>query len=633
MPVKTLQWHVLFLIASLAWACGPSDEAAGTKGAYEGTGNPTQPDVLAECVQDADCGTGEGCLASSGLCVALAPSSQTFSLLVDPGSGTGLLPDQYVGVPIGQGDPIEIILSQPVRIVGIVAHGMAQEMPAGSPDGSRNAPEGATPVAGRLIATAAGRIPGTVFRSEAVVSSGAFDQTWDLAELSGGSPINYVLSLLPGVSYEVAFVPDADPTGDSIPPYYYTARHSASGRLDVVLPDRDAYVKVTGVVLRTDTGSQTPAPIAGAIVSARIGEDDVGTTAVSDDEGVFSVRLSPGQGAVLLKVQPGTGSVLFPVREFLWMDGILSFADSAATMLDVGPIPATREVDVQVIGPDGDAVGSAQVLAVGVAGDGEAYGSAMTGTNGTARLSLLEGMYSLSILPPAGSPGAAYQTSLDLTPENGAGDRFVVNLGRRILVRGQVVRDATRAPLAGVVVSFMTTEVQSLAGSGLDGQGIVFGAVSDKDGQFEARVDAGDYAVTATPPVSTRLARFSQPSLRIEGADKMITLPVPDGGLVKGRVSVQAGSVVEPVPGAQVQVFFDVVEAKVSDVWSVQQGNNWASTIQLAADAISDSSGGFGAVVPILDPIAPGDDPKNGTGGVVGGDADASFGMAPAEMN
>ena len=93
------------------------------------------------------------------------------------------------------------------------------------------------PITGRLVATAPGRIPGTQFRSEARVAAAAVGHAFDLA-------------LLPGVAYQVAFLPD-DPVGgaDPLPPFYFALQADESGRRDVVLPALSEYLRVAGIVL------------------------------------------------------------------------------------------------------------------------------------------------------------------------------------------------------------------------------------------------------------------------------------------------------------------------------------------------------------------------------------------------
>ncbi len=471
---------------------------------------------------------------------------------------------------------MDLTLTRPVEVRGVVAF---------APDTSLDDSPQET-VGGLLIATAPGVVPGTQLRSEAVVQ----------ARQKVGEEWTFVLRVLPGVSYTVTFVPADDPARGplaQLPTHVFTAQFAQSQTgFQVLLFSKKEYLdaSVQGVVFLDEAGTQ---PVRSARVSSAA-SGMKGTTAVTDDKGVFRVIAPPGTGPLTLRIEPGKDAPLFPIREFLYEGGVSELTSLAVPRFVVGPVPATREILVQVFSVVGQTltpVPQALVEADGRAGDGLASGYSVTGSDGVARLVLLEGVYALSVVPPEGSPYAARVSALDLVANPDA-TVFHVPLSERATVKGTVVREDNGRPVPGAVVTLQSERLQAFEGSPIAPREVTAGAQTDADGAFEVAVDPGVYAVTVIPPASSGLARFGQPGVDLTGGDATMTVRLRAGSLVRGQV-VAAGS--GSVPGAKVELFLPVSRGDAEPTFA---GASFASSLQTVGSAVTDAAGRFSVVVP-----------------------------------
>lgn len=585
----------------------PKDQDAVSPG--NGT---TPPSQAAGCAGDRDCASGEGCAA--GLCLPLALEGRSYSVIVTPPAGSGLIQDQFAGVAVQAGGTMDLTVTDPVEVRGIVAFTPDALTPTLDSNQELQVLE---PLGGLLVATAPGLIPGTRFRSEASVQ----------ARQKVGEDWTFALRLLPGIPYEVTFIPSDDPAREALvqlPTYTFSAQFSKSETgLKVLVPSKTEYLvsSIVGVVFLDEAGAQ---PVQGAKVSS-VGSGMKGTTAVTDEKGVFRIVVPPGAGDLTLRVEPGKGSPPFPVREFVYAGGARELAADATPRFVVGPVPPVREVLIQVfsvVGQTLNPVPQARVEADGTAGGGLASGYSVTGTDGIARLSLLEGVYALAVIPSEGSVYAAQVSTLDLGANQDT-NVFHVPLSRRTRIAGVVLRDGEDTPVVGAVATFQSDRVSAFEGTSFAANEATASAVSGADGAFEVLLDPGVYAMTVIPPASAGLARFGQPAVDLTGGDAQVTVRLVGGALARGRV-LAAGSGT-PVPGAQVQLFFDVSDKDVTPAFA---GTSYASSIQTVGSAGTDVDGRFSVVVP--DTGARGGPHDGGENGP--GSGDIGFGLPAVEV-
>jgi len=477
-------------------------------------------------------------------------------------------------------------------------------------------------LSGTLIAVATGKVSGTQFRSEAVVR----------ATPSEGMKTTFELRILAGLAYEFTFIPD----DTTLPTFLFSRTVSTSARMDIVLPRKDAYRHVNGVVV---TDALTNTPISGALVSCK-GDTPSCTSAITDSEGQFSITLEPGDGTVTIRVALSKASIPFPTRTFVY-DGDTSLDAESFQVLSVGPIPATQTISLQVVGDSADGfvkIPSAQVLLSGQAAGGDVSASGLTDAEGLLTLSLLEGTYAVAVLPGAEAKFASTQVSLDLSALQGGA--FVIPLEARARVSGQVLDRSTGAAVQNVAVSLITNRLlifENLEDSLPD---VSFSAVTDADGRFDMGYDPGQYAISITPSSQSGLPRFSQPNLDLSGGDKSLTIRMSDAALVKGRISDVQGT---PVSNAQVQFFFYLPQQTAQSIWALQD-NSFSSSIQVAGTCRTDADGNYALVLPVIeateyngDYVAPVSGADNGTDGTDASAEDSGsdnvFGLPVVEVD
>lgn len=635
MKVTKVNRSALVLVCMALLACsGGGDPSVTGDPQNQQPGPSGLPAPAPECAGDGDCAEGSGCALPAGACVAFAEEGQVFSVLVKPQGDTDLLPDQYVGVAVGAGGRLDLTIDDPIEIRGVAVFGNTDLVAA-----TGQAPTNAETVGGYLVATAPGLIPGTQFRSESKVLADLEDVTKvQNPDTNMDFKPAYTLLLLPGRVYELAFIPDLhDDELPDLPVHYVSTQFSKSGRFDIVLPSREQYygAKFTGLVVLDEAGSQ---PVEGARVTGTVGDGTAGTTATTDSLGVFTMVLPPGQGLVTLRVEPGQSSLTFPEREFFYVEGLTELVALATPRFVVGPVPPEREIILQVVNVSEsglEPVPQARVEAHGMAAGGEASGFGIAGSDGVVKMTLMEGVYSLTIMPPAGSRFASNQTVLDLETKKNE-EVFVVPLGVREMIQGRILRMETDEGVSGAVVTLQTNQVSAFEGAQQGIQDFSVDVVTDATGGFDVFVDPGLYAISVVPPAWSGLARFSQPSVDLTVGDASLNVSLPDGALVRGRVQrIDAEGKAVPLDAAQVQFYFEASEDKLADgYWALDQ-TSFATAIQLAGSSSVDDLGAFSLVVPQLDQALLDDgEPLPGTEPNGGEDADAksAYGLPAVEV-
>jgi hypothetical protein len=541
------------------------------------------------CQADGDCPVGTGCAASAGVCVAFPPWAMAFSVQADPDPAGALLGDQFTSLTIDTTGALDLSLAAPVVVQGRVFHAPAGGAWTGNGDAPASPASDADLAAGRLVAVATGRVPGTQFRSEAAVQ--AFDAT------ASDAP-RFSLRLLPNLAYQVTFIPGSGVL-ETLPPFSFPLQVGADVTMDVVLPPDASYMRLQGVVRQVvDAGHQ---PVTGAQVAGKVGTDRIGTSTLTDAQGVFVLILPPGAGAVDITVSAGRSPPLFPTRHFLWTGGLDALqADYATTpflTLDVDPVPEVRTVSVQIFGGEGldTTVPQARVTAVGTAGNGDFTAATTTDAFGVGTMDLLEGTYTLAITPPPESPWAASVRTLDLLTQDSPA--FQIQLGPRVPVTGHVLRAATGLPVADAVVSLMTNRQAAMGAVAQAGATeAVFEATTDSGGAFSVAVDPGQYALVVSPPARTGFPRVAYPSLDLTAAHTL-DVSLPEGALVRGRI--RAASDGTPLASVSVRLFFPVSAESAQNTWSLGD-TSFASTLQTAAEGRTDANGVYDVVVPVV---------------------------------
>lgn len=606
-------WGVLLAL----WGCG-TDASDGSGDAGSVPATPAFAEATS-CARDSDCPSGSACSLAAGVCATLAPVDQSFSVEVLPDGAGGQVGDQFPLVTVSAGGMLHLAVSPPAVVTGQVRRANDGETAwTGSGNDSRQVQ--GTPVTGRLVAVADGRIPGTQIWAESPVLAGE------------GSTANhgaFRLNLMTGLLYRITFLPERG-GAQALPSHSFEVTVTGDTSLDIVLPPEDAYLPIAGLVR---AGTTSPAPLRNATVSCVVDGNPVGTTATTGPDGMFMLLVPPGTGPVDFRVAPGPGRDPFPEHVFQWQEGLPRLQDDYAAnggllILDLGDLPANRTVSLQVLGGtiDGPPVAGARVRAVGMAGGGTVIQSSVTGGDGLVSLVLPEGSYRVAIFPPQDSTYASTYRDLDLTTDDGRA--FLVVLDPRPILRGQVLRASDRSPLPGSVLTLWTREDPVLAGAASPRESTVT-VTTDAQGNFQTPLDPGRWAASLIPAPRSGLPRIAWPNLDLDRSQDLRVL-VPEGMIIRGSVR-QSGSQ-EPLPGATVRVMVPLTQAQSNHTWSLAQ-TSFAVTLTTLAEVQTRQDGTWDAIVPIRqegDRGAQGGVPEvdQGSDGATGVD---TFGADPPE--
>jgi hypothetical protein len=553
---------VLSALAALN-GCG-GDE---TTGVYSGPPWPTA------CAGDSDCGDGQICSERYGICADRMPSGSPLTFAVSRAPDSGIAGDQFMNVECRNAGLLDLTTTPTAVLTGTLTR-------TASNDGTT----GALP-AGRLVAEAAGIIPGLRFRHESTRISADDDWTW-------------TMKVLPDVNYQVTFLPE-DPVE---PPVTWPVNVGMSGSTTLVLPASDTFVALSGMVRHPSGESRLP--LAGARVSATIGAKLVSTT-TTDARGIYRLNLPGTPGQVAIRVTSGESNLVFADRLFTWTD-VETFAAALPTtrflILDVEPVPESVTITLYVVGlRDGGArvpMAGTRLYIHGDTGYGTISLSRTIDSSTFTQLTLPKAVYTIDVVPPGWGQGSQLKASqfsvarrvvdLKSTEES----MFAIEVPQRPTISGRIVYSGTAEAVEGAHIMFGTTTA-ALQGAWTDTVAdIVHEAVSNANGEFSVHLDQGQYAMFVEPPWGSRLAPASWPSVFVMGMEN-IQIALNDGYLVQGTVTTADGT---PLKDALLSFMFPC-SAGFWDQW-LMKDSGFARTFRQAGQAGTDGSGGFEAILP-----------------------------------
>lgn len=367
---------------------------------------------LGTCSGDNDCVDGRVC--DFNYCVAPGANQLVMQARVVPPANTDLLPQQVPVLTFAEGPDRLIRLVEPAVVRGVVR-------PRGD-SFTVNIP-------GELEVTTPGDLMGLDYRFSARVVDGV-----------DASGLGFTLRLLPGRRYAGTFRAD----DRALPPFTFTLEPEAiaTGRFDVLLPNRADYVEISGRVRAIDY-----TPIGDArVVALREDNSVVGITTSEPQRGQFSLTLPPDATSVRLKVSAPDEGVVFPD----FTTELLSAAADLDLVVPALPIGASViDVAVEVVGRDEfglrQPVPGLTVNIIGDVSGGLLRRSAVTDADGVAIIRALPGEYECLISTSPDAPWASWHGRVRLDTY-GAVPAYLPDVGEAV-----AIELAPRARLAGTV--------------------------------------------------------------------------------------------------------------------------------------------------------------------------------------
>lgn len=528
---------------------------------------------LQPCSVMPDCDPGKVCAMMFGFCFDPLPAGTPLTFTVIPVDQTDAVMEQYNAIPTPNPGRIDVTIAPATLVSGRIL----------PPDGES---DGAYTGDGVVVAHSPGRVPGLAFRHQALATSGP----------DGPS---FTMAVAPDLDYVVTFVP-ADA---SLPPVSWNLAPGISGTVDLKV--NTGLFELVGVIL-TQNDTRT-VPLAGAVVQATAGERR-SSSSVTDDNGIFRVRIPETSERITIQVLPGQSGAIFPTRTMLY-DGIdalkAALPASSFMSIDLGTLPGTASITFQVLSVfmDGRRIpmGGTRIFIEKLYDTGPLEQRVAVDGNGFATALLPSGKYLASALPPGTGPTTDLASSsfskqagvIEFLP--GENRIFGFQLPSRPRVSGRVVSAAGDAPIEGAHVVLATDTSGLVDWSMSITSDLVFEAVTDRFGEFDVPVEPGSYSLLVVPPANSAAAPASWPALTLTGTEN---LRIGLGGrcLLAGRTIDSDG---QPVGAAQL-TFFQSISDTAWEGWAQRQ-SPLSSSIRETGNARTTVDGRFEVLLPCPD--------------------------------
>ena len=492
-----------------------------------------------ECRTDADCPQEKGCYTTAGVCVTVGKSA-VFDVQITPAGSSEFLVTQFSNIQ-SAGGPLKFVLPQPVELRG-------------------NLDASDEYLNGTVVAKATKSLTFLPITFSAKINK--------VQENKG----NFVLRLLPGLTYRIAVIP----TDSALPPYIFSRKVSTGGRLSFSIPDVQDMIKIQGRVINSKGE-----PVENVLVEGKMADNFIkGPVVSTDKDGRFTLPiLSAESDKITLLIRPSRGIFFIPIKK------TISVSSNEITF-KIKDLQRTKKVKLIVVDSTKTRrIPSTTVMAFNSAG---IIASGTTDQSGEATLNLPARKVALLLIPPENNPygvGVFFAQVSELEEDN----KFLVPLERRRCINGLVVSDKENNFVAGSQVSFILKDfgLSDIVPTG----GLRFSTTTDQDGIFRLCMDPGVYSVVVRPPVTSGLGAFSQPSLVLDNLPQNLKIRLPSGVLVRGLVTDPEK---EPIKDANVSFFFHDSQIDIKNITSQPY------MVSLAASAVTDNKGKFELVLPVL---------------------------------
>ena len=362
---------------------------------------------------------------------------------------------------------------------------------------------------------------------------------------------------------------------------------------------------IDGTVTNPSDGLVAHALSGGQVVSNNFSVTSSGFFHVAVPQQVARAAAAPSGQPITLEIIP-SGSQYSPPR---FNTGPITL--TANITLDPLTLPAIGFATLfrfKVAGPDQKPVSGAivrahAVLATYENGSSELVRDGATDMNGNVDLPLLPGsnggtqIYDVSVIPPAGSAlGISCTGGISIDGNQNPGGAGTTPVAAQLTLPTKATLSGTIASfegkaVSGVAVAATRTAVDPASNCASSIVSPSASGISNPDGSFQLMVDPGIYRLDFDPPAGAAVPRLTQTGVVVTaGSTSMGMLRLPSGELINGVVHGSDGS---PLPSVDVR-FFQLACSGADQCYGTMR----VEPI-LRAEAHSDGSGAFQAVVPV----------------------------------
>ncbi|NUN14030.1 MAG: hypothetical protein HUU55_10395 [Myxococcales bacterium] len=488
------------------------------------------------CNDHDDCGTGKQCEPAIGGCMDPTPPQGPLAIALTPPAGSELAKDQRLNVTLLGGNQFNATLYPVLKIKGTVAEigaGPGQYIPC------------------NILLESEGSIPGTTLTSSTVAQATFLD----------GVDATFVVDVIPGRPYVIQVDPE-----DPERPTEVLSRVFQPGNdhLDIQLPTKsgpNAYPRISGTI--HDVGNLdsegNALPLGGVQVEAQSTEFTLDGTKGYKLTSTIAIT-DPNTGAYSLLVPAYPATYKLRLNTTTEMSGKLIAklqTDPKYYNIEVQGTPAeeiktdallvkTRPAVKGVFRLEGTTYDGAEIdlesgaiFANGVLDDGgthSAQGKIGPPNPGVWETELLEGSYTVTVLPTPGTPLSGTQQTIIFSASQ---PQVTLQLSPRTEVKGYV-EGWDKKPLVGVdVVAVRQNPIFQYA--------VPNYAVTNEKGTFNLWLDPGEYVFIVAPRPDTPYPRFVDKIRVVEGKSTAIKITVPAPQVIYGSVTEELGNGVEDV--------------------------------------------------------------------------------------
>ncbi len=480
------------------------------------------------CIADSECSDDETC--RHNLCSLSAPTSPVeYGLLISPPNGAPV-PAQRISPQSHSATDADFVVPTVEPIAG-TAH---------DPDGEP-APDGTLvidPVDAPALST-----------TQVPIRNGDFE-----------------FHLVPG-EYRLTYIVD-----DSEWPRIPLQRRDFSDppqTIDIQIPHLHQLRIVSGELTREalELLDLLSEPVTGAMIVARGSETGYrSTTAITDDEGRFQLRLPPGDDVFDILISPGPDNQLVPrlslAEEITPQTTELSLSLGE---LELDLVTLSLQLDAEPIDDHRVRWRDYRVELHRSLETGQLRITPSIDEDGRAEIEVIAGIYDIEVIAPAGAPWSSTSQQLSLLDLSSAVE---IELSARPTIDGFVSTEDGEA-VAGALVDITPPESSQPSPPPVH---------TDPSGRFEFRLDPGDYRASIRPPIASGLPRVDTDfSVTSDTEELNLTPVVPRGFVATGTISTDTG---QPLSYTSVNAY------RIDE----------DGQLQLLGDALTTSDGTYGLV-------------------------------------
>lgn len=492
--------------------------------------------TTAKCDSHGDCGAGKQCEPAIGGCVDPTPPKGPLAISLTPPAGSELAKDQRLDVTLLGGSQFNATLYPVLQV-----HGTVSEI-------------GAKPgefIPCNILLESEGSIPGTVLSSSTAAQ----------AQLLDGLDATFVIDVIPGRTYVIQIDPEDPQRPTEI---WVRTFQPGNERLDIQLPTKsgpNAYPRIVGTI--HDVGNLdnegNALPLGGVQVEAQ--STDLAIDGIKGYKLTSTIAITdPGSGAYSLLVPA------YPATYKLRLNATTEMSGKLISKLQTDP----KYYNIEVLGEAAEEVKtdallvktrpaiqcvfrlegtthegaeieleSGAIFANGVLDDGGTHstqGKIGPPSPGVWATELLEGSYTITVLPTPGTPLAGTQQTIEFSASQ---PQVTLELSPRTEVKGYV-EGWDKTPLVGVdVVAVRQNPIFQYA--------VPNYAATNEKGAFTQWLDPGEYVFIVTPKSGTPYPRFVDKVRVVDGKSTAIKITVPAPQMILGSITGESGDGIKNV--------------------------------------------------------------------------------------